>query len=251
MKWHRPELAGRTRLDHDSEVHHRDDVGDVADDGEVVRDQQQAERQPAREIDQQVRDLRLRRCVERCERLVEHEHRRIGRERACNRDPLPLAAAELMRVASGGCRRKTDELEQLLHAPPAAGSRHQVQHVQRVAQLRADLAPRVERRVRVLEDHLEPGELARARSARERLHLVPLEEDGSRRRSNEANGGARKTRLATAGLADEPDDLSSFDGEARACDRTHAFMAPPFVDDLDVAELERPGRYSPSRNGST
>ena len=88
------------RLDHHAEVHHGDHVGDVPHDREVVRDEQQAQREPAREIDEQVRELRLRGRVERRERLVEDEHRRVGGERACDRDPLPLAAAELMREAA-------------------------------------------------------------------------------------------------------------------------------------------------------
>ena len=78
----------------------------------------------AREVDEQVRELRLRRGVERRERLVEHDHRRVGRERAGDRDPLPLPAAELVRKATGRGRREPDELEQLRDAgaPSARGA---------------------------------------------------------------------------------------------------------------------------------
>ena len=117
------------------EVHHRDDVGDVADDREVVRDQEQAEREPARQVDEEVRDLRLRRRVERGERLVEHEHGGICRERAGDRDPLALAAAELVRIARGGARRQADELEQLGDAGAAIPRRDAAEHSERVGEL--------------------------------------------------------------------------------------------------------------------
>ena len=187
----RPQRLRRARLHHHAEVHDRDDVGDVPDDREVVRDQQQAQREPSREVDEEVRDLRLRGGVERGERLVEDEHRRIGRERARDRDPLPLAAAELMRVAAGRSRGQPDELEQLRDACAPARGEEDVEHIKRVGELRADLAPRVQRRVRVLEDHLQPRELARAGAPRQRRHLAPLERRRSRPRRRTSPTAAR------------------------------------------------------------
>jgi hypothetical protein len=83
----------------------------VAHDREVVRDQQQAEREPAREVDEQVRHLGLRGRIEGCERLIEDEHGRIRGQRAGDRDSLPLPAAELVRIPGGGARREADEIE--------------------------------------------------------------------------------------------------------------------------------------------
>ena len=60
----RPDRAGRALLDDLSEVHDEDGVGDVPDDRQVVRDQEQRQIQIAGEPDQEVRDLRLRRGVE-------------------------------------------------------------------------------------------------------------------------------------------------------------------------------------------
>jgi len=107
----RPERSRWSRLDHHAEVHDRDDVGDVAHDREVVRDQQQAERKPAREVDEQVRDLCLRGRIEGCERLVEDEDRRIRGQRAGDGNSLPLPAAELVRIADRGARREPDKIE--------------------------------------------------------------------------------------------------------------------------------------------
>ena len=51
--------------------------------------------------------------VERAERLVHQQHRRVGGERAREADALALAARELRRVALGVGLLEPDELEQL------------------------------------------------------------------------------------------------------------------------------------------
>ena len=53
--------------------------------------------------------------VDGAERLVHQQHRRVGRQRAGDADPLALAAGELVRVALGVARRvETDQVEQLV-----------------------------------------------------------------------------------------------------------------------------------------
>ena len=53
--------------------------------------------------------------VDRAERLVHQQHRRVGGERARHADPLPLTAGELVRVALGVAGRvEPDQLEQLV-----------------------------------------------------------------------------------------------------------------------------------------
>ena len=111
-----PERLRRARLDDLAQVHDRYDVGDVANDCKVVRDQEEAQREPLREIEQEVGDLRLGGCVERRKRLVEHDQGRVRRERPRDRDPLPLAAAELVRVPRPCVRGQPHELEQLDNA---------------------------------------------------------------------------------------------------------------------------------------
>ncbi len=73
----------------------------------------------ARQLGQEVRELSLRRRVERRERLVERDHRRVRRERTGDRDPLTLAARELVWKPVGGGVGQPDEAAQLLHAPAA------------------------------------------------------------------------------------------------------------------------------------
>ena len=72
---------------------------DVADDAEVVRDQQVGEAELVLQLAEQVDDLGLDRDVERRDRLVEDDQPRPQRQRPGDPDPLPLAARELVRVA--------------------------------------------------------------------------------------------------------------------------------------------------------
>src|SRR6185295_16553868 len=73
-----------------------------------------------------------------------------------------------------------------------------------------DLAPRVQRRDRVLEDHLH----ARARAAlllpRQLGHVAAFEQHLARRRAGQLHDRLARRRLATAGLADEAERLALF-----------------------------------------
>ena len=64
---------------------------------EVVRDEQDRDVEPGEQVVELGADRRLRVRVERRERLVEQQHLRVARERARERDALPLAAGELAR----------------------------------------------------------------------------------------------------------------------------------------------------------
>ena len=85
---------------------------------QIVRDEQIGQLQPLLQIHQQVDHLRLHRDVERRDRLVGDDERRIERERARQADPLALAAAELVRVARQMRRIEADQLEQLRDLAP-------------------------------------------------------------------------------------------------------------------------------------
>ncbi len=70
----------------------------VAHGRQVVRDQQVAEAVRRLDVLQQVHDLRSNGDVERRDRFVQDHQLRIDRKRPGNRDPLPLATAELVRI---------------------------------------------------------------------------------------------------------------------------------------------------------
>ena len=107
--------------------------------------------------------------------------------------------------------------------------------VQRLEHDVPHLAPRVQRRDGVLEDHLD----VRAHGAHvvtvERRELLTLERDGSTRRSRELHDRPAGRRLAAAGLAHDAERLAGEDVEADAGDGVDLEAGPA------DGELRRPG----------
>src|SRR5439155_4361570 len=93
------ELVAIGELDGVTEIHDHHAVGDVADDVQVVRDEDVGECKLALQVLEQVEDLRLHRDVERGDGLVAHDQLRVDGERAGDADALALAARELVREA--------------------------------------------------------------------------------------------------------------------------------------------------------
>ena len=118
-------------------------------------DEQIAEPQPLLQIAQQVHDLRLDRHIERRNRLVADDEIGLHAQGPGNTDPLSLTARHLVRVARRDIGGQAHQVEQLCNPlprrnPAAADAMHQ----QRLGQCIADAVPRIERRERILVDHL-------------------------------------------------------------------------------------------------
>ena len=157
----------------------------------------------------EVEDLRLHRHVERRGRLVAHEERRAAGERARDRHPLALAAGELVRKLRRIRRREPDLPQQLVHARHHAIGRQQLLEPDGLGDRRADAIARIERRVGILEDHLDAMALLRGVG----------EADRARGRRIEPCDHARERRLAAARLADETERFAATDAKAHAVDR--------------------------------
>ena len=110
------DLVAWPHLDDLAEVHHRDAIRDVADDREIVRDEEIRELELPLEIRKQVDDLSLNRDVERRHRLVEHDEVRVEGERAGKADSLSLSSRELVREAVSVLRAQSDDAQQLVDA---------------------------------------------------------------------------------------------------------------------------------------
>ena len=192
-------------------------------------------------VDEQVRDLRLRRRVERGERLVEHDHRRVGGERARDRDALPLAAA---RTRAGSARRRPPGGRPARAAPRPAAPRCARGTRPSTSSASASCAPTCRRG---LSDEngfwktiCSRAELARPRAARRAART-------SRPSKRTVPRPARPCPTAARASVDfpQPDSPTSpticaaLDREARAGDGAHAVTAAPLVLDHDVLELER------------
>ena len=103
------DLVPRADLDDLAEIHHGDAIGDVADDGQVVGDEQVGEPELVLQLIEQVDDAGLDAHVERRHRLVEDDELRLDRQRPGDPDALALTAGELVGVPVGVLGRQADE----------------------------------------------------------------------------------------------------------------------------------------------
>src|ERR1700722_8837807 len=105
------------------------------------------------ELAEQVDHLRLDRDVERRDRLVEQDQPRVERQRARDPDPLALTAGELVREAVEMLGLQSDLVEQLAALALDLVARNAADAQRRREDLVDSLAG-VQRRLRILEDHL-------------------------------------------------------------------------------------------------
>src|SRR5207244_5646441 len=91
------------------------------------------------------------------------------------------------------------------------------EQLERAAEDPLDRVPRVQRRVRVLEDHLDVAPELPVSALLLRGDLEPVELDLPLRRIDEPDERLRKRRLARAGFSDETEDLAAvhLEGDAR------------------------------------
>ena len=94
------DLGGRAGLDDLARCHDADLVGHLADDRQIVGDQQQRHAEAVAQILQELQDVRLDRHVERRRRLVGDQHVGLVGDRHRDHDPLALAARELVRIGA-------------------------------------------------------------------------------------------------------------------------------------------------------
>ena len=201
------DLLHRAGLHDPPQVHHRDPVGDVPGQSQVVRGDQGRQPQVGAQVEQQAQDLAAHRRVQGGDGLVGHQDLGLQDERARDHDPLALAAGQLVRV--GG-------QEPLGRPQPRPGQRpsHAVGLVGRRALVDAqplghglvDGAAGVERAGGVLLDQLHPPPVG-AQVARAVAQRHALEEHPPGRRALQAQEEPRERGLAAARLPDQGDDL--------------------------------------------
>ena len=103
----------------------------------------------------QVQDLRADRDVERADGLIGDDHLGLEHQRTRERDPLALAARELVRIALERVHRQADLVQEPLDALILLLGRPHPLHLERFAEDRVDPHPGIERGVRILEHHLQ------------------------------------------------------------------------------------------------
>ena len=215
----REEGVRRGALDDAAEIHDRDAVADMLHHADVMADEQIGEPKLALELHEQVDDLRLDRDVERSDGFVADDELRLHRERAGNADPLSLPARELVRVPLAIGWVETDPLHHAGHVRILLPARDEAMGHRRLADDVDDALARIERRHRILKDHLrrEPGLVGFL--AAKAAPLLPAPENIAVALRHDSGEDAPERRLSTAGLAHQPDDLARHDLEIDGIDR--------------------------------
>ena len=228
-------------FDYPAEVHHDRPVRDLAHHRQVVRDEQHPQAGLGHDPGQQVGHLGLRRCVERTYGFVGHHTTRFGGQHAGNGDALALAAGELVREPMADGRRQAHPFEQF--ADPRCrlvvtdfGPRPEADGI---GDLPPDPAPRVERRVRVLEHHLQRPELRRPGATPLGLDRLTAITDLTGTRRHQADGGAAQGRFPAAGLAHQADDLPLAHAERGPHDGSHGGLASAHIRHVEPLQLEQ------------
>ena len=215
----------RRALHHAPGIHDRDLVGAAGDDAEIMGDQDHRHVPAALLARQQIENLRLDRHVERGGRLVRDQQFRFAGQRDRNRDPLPHAAGELMRVLHQPLlgRGNADRGEQL-DAAFGGGRKIKLEmFLQRLDQLGADGQDRVERRHRVLEHDRQRSSAQLAQLLRRQLQQVlPVEHHAAGELCllrQQLQDRARQHGLAATAFADDAERPPGADGEVDMIDR--------------------------------
>ena len=233
---------GRARLDDLALVHDADPVGHLADDAEIVGDQQQRHAEAALQALQQLQDLGLDGDVERRGRLVGDQEVGLVGQRHGDHHPLALAAGQLVRIGVQPLLRvrQADQAQQLQHPGAGLGLAHALVQRQHLADLLLDRVQRVQRGHRLLEHHrdLVAADLAQhlLRRAEQLLAAIADAALGVARAGigQQLQDRQRGDRLARAALADQRQGLAAVELKRHA-------LAPP------APRRRAPGTRPPGR----
>ena len=233
VAWPVEHLRHLALLDQLALGHDADPVGEAADDGEVVGDEQDRHAEPGLEVLEQLQDLRLDGDVQGGRRLVGDQEVGLVGQRHGDHHPLALAAGQLVREgAEPGFGlwdlHQPEELEgaraRLLPAQAAVDEQH-------LADLALDRVQRVERGHRLLEDHADAAAADGAQEAvvaADQLLAVEADAPGRVRRQGigqQLQDRQRGHRLARAALADDGQRAAAVEREGSVADGVECPLA--------------------------
>ena len=216
---------GRAQLGDAPGVQHRDTVGYLSRDPEVVGDHQEAAPDLVAQRAEQREHLGLHHDVQRRGRLIGDHQRRAPRDRHRDHDALPQPAGQLVREAG--------------HPPGGVRDAHRAQQADRLVlrarcldDLPADPHRRVQRGHGVLEHRAEMlAADGPAQPGRSVQHVLSAHGDGAGRDRGRLTRQQAQQRhaehaLAGPGLTDQAEDLPAPDLQADAADRLDVQRAP-------------------------
>ena len=238
-------------------AHHDDLVGDLADQRQVVRDEQQRHGVTFLQACQQLEDLLLDRDVECRGRLVCDQQLRLAGDRHRDHDPLLLATGQMVRVGRDAQVRVRDaDLVQQLDRPGAGRTPPETEvQAQRFADLVADGQHGIQRGHRLLENHRDVLAAYAAQLdglAVQQVDVVVQDpargiHDGICRQ--QAEDGHGRHRLAAAGLADQRQRRAPADGEADVPHGRLHHAALGFEADAEIAHFDQCSRLVDAVDG--
>ena len=111
----------RGQLHDFAQIHDGDPVGDVFDDGEIVRDEKVTEAHVALEVHEEIEDLALHTNIKCGDGFVADDEPGLKGDGAGDADALALAAGKFERITVAGSRRQADFFEEFGSALAASG----------------------------------------------------------------------------------------------------------------------------------
>ena len=213
-------VVARRLFDHLAKVHDRDIIGEVLDDGEVVRDENIRQAHVALELLEQVEYLRLNGHVQRRHRLVADDELGIDRKRAGDAYTLAAASVQLMGIDVDISFGKADGLHKLKRAPVDIGlGGEQLMLDYRLAYELADGLAGGKRGEGILEHHLHLLTQAAHFPAGIGSDILAVKDYPAGGRLYKLENAAARRRFAAAGLTDDAEGLALLDRKADAIDR--------------------------------
>ncbi|MNZ77441.1 hypothetical protein D3C78_959800 [compost metagenome] len=191
-------------------------IGDVAHHGKIVADKNIGQFEFFLQISEQVQHLRLHRKIERGDRFIQHQQRRVQHQCARDGDTLALAAREHVRIAVEMLRTEADLHQHGFGALAALGSRHFRVDEQRLHQHITHFLARVEAAIGVLEHHLHLGAHDRIGAALGDIDRLAFDLEFTAGCRVDQRDDAGKRRLARTGLTDDGERLAALDGKIDA-----------------------------------
>src|SRR5439155_24143413 len=143
---------------------------------------------------------------------------RLGGEGPCDCHALALAARQLCGQAAHVAGVQMDVLEQLGHLALPLAPGEPEEELERPRNDRTDAPPRVERRIRILEDVLDLAQQPSRPAIRADADVLPLEHDLSSARRQEPGDRPGDRRLAASALTDQRQRLATPDREVDVMD---------------------------------
>jgi hypothetical protein len=219
-------LLDRPGLGDLARVHHDQPVGHVPRAGDVVRDVEKRHALGVAQLRHQVEQADADGHVKHGHRLVGQDQPGLAGEGLGEADPLPLAAAQLVRETAHHVLVEPDHAEDpfrlrlaLLAGQPGPVQLERAQHAVR------DAEGGVDRAERVLEDHRHLAAVPQpVRTGAQPRHRIAPVHDGPRGRLVDPGEQPGDRGLAAAALPGQRHDLPLADGEAHV---VHCVQGPP------------------------